>query len=122
MVDETGFAPAMILLAKQTAWTAHATRPDIVWWTRPDLNGGPADYESAALTAELRVRKESERRDLNPRQLAPKASALPDCATFRIGANGRNCTSNLLIESARGNSIPLGLGGIAHSPFRLVVE
>jgi hypothetical protein len=27
------------------------------WWARPDLNRGPSDYESPALTAELRARK-----------------------------------------------------------------
>ena len=26
-----------------------------VWWARQDLNLGPTDYESAALTAELRA-------------------------------------------------------------------
>jgi hypothetical protein len=26
-----------------------------VWWARKDLNLGPTDYESAALTAELRA-------------------------------------------------------------------
>ena len=25
------------------------------WWARPDLNRGPSDYESPALTAELRA-------------------------------------------------------------------
>jgi hypothetical protein len=27
----------------------------ICWWARQDLNLGPTDYESAALTAELRA-------------------------------------------------------------------
>ena len=27
------------------------------WWARSDLNRGPSDYESPALTAELRARK-----------------------------------------------------------------
>jgi hypothetical protein len=27
------------------------------WWARQDLNLGPTDYESAALTAELRARR-----------------------------------------------------------------
>ena len=27
-----------------------------MWWARQDLNLGPTDYESAALTAELRAR------------------------------------------------------------------
>jgi hypothetical protein len=27
-----------------------------IWWARQDLNLGPTDYESAALTAELRAR------------------------------------------------------------------
>src|SRR5437870_7839182 len=37
------------------------TRPELVnaawqfWWARQDLNLGPTDYESAALTAELRA-------------------------------------------------------------------
>jgi hypothetical protein len=28
----------------------------IEWWARQDLNLGPTDYESAALTAELQAR------------------------------------------------------------------
>ena len=28
------------------------------WWARQDLNLGPTDYESAALTAELQARKD----------------------------------------------------------------
>jgi hypothetical protein len=28
------------------------------WWARQDSNLGPTDYESAALTAELRARRE----------------------------------------------------------------
>ena len=28
------------------------------WWARQDLNLGPTDYESAALTAELRAPRE----------------------------------------------------------------
>jgi hypothetical protein len=31
-------------------------RSQICWWARQDLNLGPTDYESAALTAELRAR------------------------------------------------------------------
>ena len=27
-----------------------------IWWARSDLNRGPRDYESPALTAELRAR------------------------------------------------------------------
>ena len=40
----------------------------------------------------------SEWRDLNPRQLAPKASGLPDCPTLRkssCGAHNRNRTDDL---------------------------
>ncbi len=39
------------------------TRPELVnaawqfWWALQDLNLGPTDYESAALTAELRARR-----------------------------------------------------------------
>ena len=41
--------------------------------------------------------KWSEWRDLNPRQLAPKASGLPDCPTLRnsSGARNRNRTDDL---------------------------
>jgi hypothetical protein len=28
------------------------------WWARKDLNLGPMDYESTALTAELRARRD----------------------------------------------------------------
>jgi hypothetical protein len=28
----------------------------LIWWARKDLNLGPMDYESTALTAELRAR------------------------------------------------------------------
>ncbi len=34
----------------------------LIWWTRKDLNLEPMDYESSALTVELRVRW----RDYNP--------------------------------------------------------
>jgi hypothetical protein len=30
----------------------------VIWWARQDLNLGPMDYESTALTAELRARRE----------------------------------------------------------------
>ena len=30
--------------------------PKGIWWARQDLNLGPMDYESTALTAELRAR------------------------------------------------------------------
>src|SRR5581483_1501322 len=30
--------------------------PNVIWWARQDLNLGPMDYESTALTAELRAR------------------------------------------------------------------
>src|SRR5271170_5855010 len=38
-----------ILLPMSPGWTEHS------WWARQDLNLGPTDYESAALTAELRA-------------------------------------------------------------------
>ncbi len=31
--------------------------PHVIWWARQDLNLGPMDYESTALTAELRARR-----------------------------------------------------------------
>ena len=40
---------AGILLPMRPGWT------EIFWWARQDLNLGPTDYESAALTAELRA-------------------------------------------------------------------
>jgi hypothetical protein len=33
------------------------------WWARQDLNLGPTDYESAALTAELRARRKTNQID-----------------------------------------------------------
>ena len=34
------------------------TDGESAWWARQDLNLGPMDYESTALTAELRARDE----------------------------------------------------------------
>jgi hypothetical protein len=38
------------------------------WWARQDLNLGPTDYESAALTAELQARNRINIADLRYRQ------------------------------------------------------
>ena len=53
--------------------------PTIRWWARQDLNLGPTDYESAALTAELR--------------------ALPDCNSLHGKCFGR---IRLSLEAHRG--------------------
>lgn len=45
---------AGILLPMRPGWT------EIFWWARQDLNLGPTDYESAALTAELRAPRTSQ--------------------------------------------------------------
>lgn len=37
--------------------TDFETYRKIFWWARQDLNLGPMDYESTALTAELRARQ-----------------------------------------------------------------
>src|ERR1017187_9146589 len=42
----------------QKVWLGLVSRTNLgqcIWWTRPDLNREPTDYESAALTIELRV-------------------------------------------------------------------
>ena len=57
-----------------------------VWWAFRDLNPGPIGYEPTALTTELKAHilfLWSGWRDSNSRHLAPKASALPNCATPR---------------------------------------
>jgi hypothetical protein len=40
----------------------------VSWWARQDLNLGPTDYESAALTAELQARNRINIADLRYRQ------------------------------------------------------
>jgi hypothetical protein len=44
--------------ARPTAAQTKEDQEDI-WWARKDLNLGPMDYESTALTAELRARRDS---------------------------------------------------------------
>ena len=43
--------------ASKTAQKPHRQNSETAksWWARPDLNRGPSDYESPALTAELRA-------------------------------------------------------------------
>ena len=45
------------ILGRQSAGVQLASHSagDCEWWARQDLNLGPTDYESAALTAELRA-------------------------------------------------------------------
>jgi hypothetical protein len=41
----------------QSEWKADDAASTNKWWARQDSNLGPTDYESAALTAELRARR-----------------------------------------------------------------
>jgi hypothetical protein len=41
---------------KAASWWEEMNSISENWWARQDLNLGPTDYESAALTAELRAR------------------------------------------------------------------
>ena len=43
------------ILGRQSAGVQLASHSAGEWWARQDLNLGPTDYESAALTAELRA-------------------------------------------------------------------
>lgn len=60
----------------------------LIWWARQDLNLGPMDYESTALTAELRAlnRDGAERLDLIvlkiPQLLVPATGAHPGGEIF----------------------------------------
>ena len=42
---------------RQTSHSVNGYNIDVlgIWWARQDLNLGPTDYESAALTAELQA-------------------------------------------------------------------
>src|SRR2546422_4419862 len=62
------------------------TRPELVkaawqfWWALQDLNLGPTDYESAALTAELRARGEQ-----NTMAVADGQLRIADCGLRIVG-------------------------------------
>jgi hypothetical protein len=49
-------APQVLEFEENTQSGKNPTdRKTLSWWARQDLNLGPTDYESAALTAELRA-------------------------------------------------------------------
>ena len=73
------------------------------------------------------VGKWSERRDLNPRQPAPKAGALPDCATPRnesrrtVGTVGFGLLVHLVFcDAARDFAGHVVLGGKYANPDRMI--
>ena len=59
-LDQPSIEPFLHSIGHKIGHTAMQSeakeRSYLIWWARQDLNLGPTDYESAALTAELRAR------------------------------------------------------------------
>jgi hypothetical protein len=53
--DELSVTAVHKLLAPRSSSIAYRLNDKVGWWARQDLNLGPTDYESAALTAELQA-------------------------------------------------------------------
>ena len=61
------------------------------WWARPDLNRGPSDYESPALTAELRAQPVLNKLVTNGVQIKPEPSNFATC--YRLAQSEDTCTN-----------------------------
>ena len=71
-------------------FTFYIVRQKREWWARSDLNRGPSDYESPALTAELRAQTAPQnynyRRSLAINCVLPLARMFPPVFCYRLWA------------------------------------